>query len=87
MLRAIDAHGRVLQQQPRAADIEVPPPACAQTVVRPAMLPASGAPVHVVRVRAHRDDDDVPAMRVLLDAWHAGHDVGGQVEHALERAG
>lgn len=63
------------------------PAAHAQTVVRPAMLPASGAPVHVVRVRAHRDYDDVPAMRVLRDARHAGHDVRGQAQHALERAG
>ena len=47
----------------------------------------TGAPVHVVRVRAHRDYDDVPAMRVLRDARHAGHDVRGQAQHALERAG
>lgn len=33
--------------------------------------PASGAPIHVARVRADRN----------------GHDVGGQVEHALERIG
>lgn len=26
-------------------------------------------------------------MRVLLDARHAGHDVRGQIEHTLERAG
>lgn len=71
VLRAIDPPGRVLQQEPRAADVEVPPAAHAQMVVRPATLPASGAPIHVARVRADRN----------------GHDVGGQVEHALERIG
>lgn len=87
VLRAIDPPGRVLQQEPGAADVEMPPAAHAQPVVRPATLPTSGAPVHVPRVRAHRDDDDVPSARVLLDARHAGHDVRGQARHALERAG
>jgi hypothetical protein len=26
-------------------------------------------------------------MRVLLDARRSGHDIGGQVQHALERVG
>lgn len=87
VLRAIDPPGRLLQQEPGAADVEMPSAAHAQPVVRPATLPTSGAPVHVPRVRAHRDDDDVPSARVLLDARHAGHDVRGQARHALERAG
>ena len=76
----------MLQQEPRAPDIEMPPPTHAQPVVRPVTLPASGAPAHVLRVRAHRDDD-VTATAILLDARHAGHDVRGQAQHALERAG
>lgn len=44
VLRAIDPPGRVLQQEPGAADVEMPPAAHAQPVVRPATLPTSGAP-------------------------------------------
>lgn len=51
------------------------------------MLPASDAPAHVPRVRAHRHDDQIAADLVLLDARSPRHDVRGQVEHALERAG
>lgn len=47
VLRAIDPPGRLLQQEPGAADVEMPSAAHAQPVVRPATLPTSGAPVHV----------------------------------------
>lgn len=87
MLRVRHAHGRVLRRQPRAADVEVTPTACAQTVVPAAMLPASGAPVRVARIRARRDDDDVITVAIRLDARRSGHDIGGRMQHALERAG
>ena len=87
MLPAADARRRVFQQEFRATHIEMPPPAHAQPVVRPATLHASGAPAQVPRIRAHRADDQIAADPALLDARHAGHDVRGQVQHALERAG
>ncbi|PST49310.1 hypothetical protein COO72_02315 [Bifidobacterium callitrichos] len=59
----------------------------AQPVVPAAMLPAFRAPVRVARIRAHRDDDDVITVAIRLDARRSGHDIGGQVQHALERAG
>lgn len=84
---AVDARRRVFQQEFRAADVEMPPTPRGQTVVRPAMPAAFGATVRVPRVRAHRYDDHVAATAILLDARRAGHDVRGQVQHALERAG
>ena len=87
VIRARHARRHVLQHEPGAPDAEVAPPAHAQTVVRPAMPPASGAPVRVPHVRAHRDDDDLAAVAIPFDARHAGHDVGGQARHAPERAG
>ena len=83
---AVDARRRVFQQEFRAPDVEITPTARGQTVVRPAMPAAFGAPVQVPRVRAHRDDDHVDAA-VPFDAGLADHDVGGQAQHALERAG
>ena len=84
---AVDARRRVFQQEFRAADVEMPPTPRGQTVVRPAMPAAFGATVRVPRVRARRYDDHVAATAILLDARRAGHDVRGQVQHALERAG
>ncbi len=84
---AVDARRRVFQQEFRAADVELPPTPRGQTVVRPAMPAAFGATARVPRVRAHRYDDHVAATAILLDARRAGHDVRGQVQHALERAG
>ena len=46
-----------------------------------------GAPAHAPRIRSDRDDDDLTVGAVPFDTGRADHDIGGQVQHALERVG